>query len=296
MAQVAVLFWFYRDLPVCRNRLALLRRDNPGTPIFGLYGGDPAHEARFRAALAPELDDFWGFDQDRPAQWKWRHGDLMLAAWYEARGRALEWDHVFVAQWDLLVLEPLATLLPPLAGDELVVSGVRPVAAIEPHWNWARGGHRPEYDAFVSGARARFGPDVEPLSCVFVIAVLPRRLFAAYQELPSPETGFVEYRLPTLAAATGLRFVDDDRFRAWRPADVAAGKATRRERFLNGARRAIVLPTVLLELARRDGARLFHPYHGLFPLDRREALRAPGWAGYVAVRTVRDAVRARLCR
>ena len=31
---------------------------------------------------------------------------------------------------------------------------------------------------------------------------------------------------------------------------------------------AIVLPTVLVELTRSDGARVFHPYHGLFPMNR----------------------------
>ncbi len=37
--QLGILFWFYRDVGLCRNRLRLLRRRNPGTPIYGLYGG-----------------------------------------------------------------------------------------------------------------------------------------------------------------------------------------------------------------------------------------------------------------
>ena len=86
--RVAVLFWFYRDLPVCRNRLDLLRRDNPDASIFGLYGGDPLDAERFRLALEPDLDDFWAFDQPVSSKWKWLNGDLMLAAWYEARAEA----------------------------------------------------------------------------------------------------------------------------------------------------------------------------------------------------------------
>lgn len=293
MGGVAVLFWCYRDLPVCQNRLDQLRRHSPGVAIFGVYGGDPAGAERFRRGLGDRLDDFWAFERPASAKWKWRHGDLMLAEWFEARGRHLEWGHVFVAQWDLLVLQALDELLPPLAPDDVLLPAVRPVAALEPHWVWARGGHEADYRAFVDAVTARFGP-VEPMSCVFAVACLPRRLFEAYCELPDPETGFVEYRLPTLAAAVQLRFVHDERFDAWRPADVGAGRATRRQKLLNGSRRAVLLPTVLRELAQPGGARMFHPYHGLFPSDVTWAAKAPAWAAFAAARAARDAIAARV--
>jgi hypothetical protein len=295
VAQVAVLFWFYRDLPVCRNRLDVLRRDNPGTAIYGLFGGDLRDAERFRDALGPFLDDFWAFDRPVPSRWKWYHGDLVLAAWYEERGRHLPWDHVFVAQWDLLVLQPLADLLPPLADDEVLLAGVRPVAAVAHSYVFVRGGHEPAYRAFLESFGAQFG-EHEPISCVFVVACLPRRLLAAYRTLDDPEAGYVEYRLPTLAAAIGLRIVQDERFPVWRPADTDAGEPTRRQRFLTGARRAIRLPTVLVELARADGARLFHPYHGLFPATPRWAAEAPVWATYVTARAGWNAVAVRAKR
>jgi hypothetical protein len=295
MGRVGILFWFYRDLPVCRNRLEILRRENPDVPLFGLYGGELENALQFEEALRPLLDDFWAFDGPESSKWKWLHGDLMIAKWYEARGRDLEWDHVFVAQWDLLVLQPLAQLLPSLEPDQLLLSSVLPVSVIESAWVWSRGGHEPDYRRFVDEITAQLGP-VEPLSCVFVIAVLPRRLLDAYALLEHPETGYVEYRLPTLASAIGLRFVDDDRFSAWRPADPDQSAPTRRQRFLNGSRRAVRLPTVLAELARSDGARLFHPYHGLFPVSVPWAVRAPGWAGYVALREGRRAATAQLAR
>jgi hypothetical protein len=291
---VAVLFWFYRDLPVCENRVELLRRDNPGVAIFGLYGGDVRDAPRFREALTPFLDDFWTFDEPKTSKWKWLHGDLMLAAWYEARGRDLEWDHVFVAQWDMLVLAPVADLLPDLSADDVLLSGVRPVREVEPAWVWSKGGHEPEYRAFLDRVTERFGA-VEPMSCVFVVAALPRHLLDAYRELED-DTGYIEYRLPTLARAVGLRLVDDERFTAWRPADASAGSPTRRQRFLNGSRRPVLLPTILLERARDDGARVFHPYHGLYPVNMTWAVRSPVWATYSAVRAARQSVSARVAK
>jgi hypothetical protein len=294
--RTALLFWCYRDLPVCRNRVDVLRRENPGVPIFGLYGGAPGDAAKFRSVLEPQLDDFWSFDEPKSSKWKWLHGDLMLAAWYEARGKHLDdWDHVFVAQWDMLVLQPVRSLVPELGPDDVLLSGVLPVRAVEPAWVWSRGGHAPEYRAFLEGIESRYGP-VEPLSCVFVVACLPRRLLAAYAELPDPETGYIEYRLPTLAGAIGLRFVEDDRFSAWRPADASAGAPTRRQRFLNGSRRSVLLPSILREQSRADGARVFHPYHGLYPITAKWAVRAPVWAAYSAARAAQQSITARVHR
>jgi hypothetical protein len=292
---VALLFWFYRDLPVCRNRLEGLRDRNPHTRIFGLYGGDPDDAERFRAELSPLLDDFWAFDVVAPSKWKWRHGDLMLAAWYENRGRDLDWDHVFVVQWDMLVLEPAATLLPALAPDEVLLSGVVPVAAHTGRWVWAEGGHEPAYRGFLEMIQKEYGA-VEPLSCLFVIACLPRRLLAAYAELPDAEVGYIEYRLPTLASAVGLRLVNDERVDASQGPGANARSAGRRQSLLNGTKRAIHLPTILFEMNRRDGARLFHPYFGLFPSSPAWALKATPWAVYVGARHARQAVMARVKR
>ena len=68
----------------------------------------------------------------------------------------------------------------------------------------------------------------------------------------------MEYRLPTLAMALGLHLVENERLRAWRPANVH-GRPTRRQRFLNGVEHPVRLPTILMELARPNGAHAFHP-------------------------------------
>ena len=43
-----ILFRFYNQFDVCRERLRLLRHFNPDVPIYGLYGGPPEdwHDAR----------------------------------------------------------------------------------------------------------------------------------------------------------------------------------------------------------------------------------------------------------
>lgn len=130
----------------------------PGSRIYGLYGGPRQDESRFAGALRPHLDDFWAFRLERDRQWRWRNGDLMLSAWFTGRGESLEWDSIFVAQWDMVVVTSLARLLPPLAVGEMLVSGIRPVREVEPWWQWTQGTGAP-------GVRSVLGPRRLALRC-----------------------------------------------------------------------------------------------------------------------------------
>jgi hypothetical protein len=295
VSHVAILFWFYKDLPLCRSRLDVLRRANPDTPIFGLYGGPADDQERFRDALAPLVDDYWAFETSATAKWKWRHGDLMLTAWHEARGQHLEWTHVFVAQWDMLVLAPVATLVPELGERDVLLSGIRRVETIANDWVWVQGGHGDDYRAFVDAMESQFG-SVDPICCLFVIACLPRALLESYRDLAAPTVGYVEYRLPTVASVYGFRIVEDDRYPSWGPSSSVEGRPSGRERLVNGTRHPVRLPRILLEVARPSGARVFHPYHGIFPGTPYWALVSPLWAAYVGARSLRTAVMARVKR
>lgn len=84
--KIAILFWFYKEPQVCENRLKILRKYNPDTPIYGLYGGDSKDENIHRSILNKYLDDFYVFNKKRDTNWKWLHGDLMITDWYRERG------------------------------------------------------------------------------------------------------------------------------------------------------------------------------------------------------------------
>ena len=265
--RLAVLFWFYKEPTVCRNRIRLLRRHNPDTPIFGLYGGDPAAAGQFEDELGPLLDDFWVFADDVDRDWKWRHGDVLIARWFAERGRQLEgWDTVFVAQWDLLVTTPIRRLAPRLQLDEIALSGARPVSTVETWWPWVLGDERARYDEFVKTLDA----GVEPMCCLFIVAFLPRRFLARYAEvrLADPERGFLEYVLPSCARAFGHRFGSDKRFRPYWARDPATRDAPRRDRLLNAVGSELTLGVILSERLRPGGQRVFHPFYRWYPVWR----------------------------
>jgi hypothetical protein len=265
--QLGIVFWFYRDVVVCQNRLRLLRKRNPGLPVYGLYGGPVADAAHFATALAPLLDDFWAFPVDVDRDWKWRHGDIMLSRWFTARGVHLEWDSVVLAQWDMVAVRSMRALLPPMERGDMLISGVRPVREVESWWQWTQGAARGEYDAFMAHVARRYGPIDDPLCCQFVGIVAPKSFLAHYAEIDEPELGFLEYKIPVYAQVFGTPLVPDTCFRPWWPEEPSTSSASRAEMLVHAWRTPVRLPVMLAESVRPHGRRIFHPYHGIYPHD-----------------------------
>jgi hypothetical protein len=264
--RLAALFWFHRDPAVCADRLQLLRRVNPGLPIYGLYGGPLDQLERFRP-LERQLDDFYAFPEARSPSWKWKHGDLVIAQWHRERGAHLAWDTLAIAQWDMLFFAPLEQLFAMVGPDQLLLSGLRPVSEVESIWSWTRGGvEREEYLAFVRSIE-RAAHTQPPLCCQFVVACLPRSLLDRYGEIPEPEAGFVEYRLPTWARHFGYSFQTRHPYDIWWP-ELPAPPVWRRT--LTTSPIAIRSSVVTWNLLSPGGARIFHPFTRSYPA---------GWAG-----------------
>lgn len=272
-----MLFWCYRDVDTCTNRVRHLRRLNPRLPIYGLFGGPVTDSAVFAGRLAPWLDDFWAFPEDADRDWKWRHGDLVLARWFTERGHELAWDSVFVAQWDLVATRPLSLCLPAMHAGEMLLSGLRPVGEVERWWQWTTlADRRREYEAFLDLVARRYGAVADPLCCQFIAMVLPRTFFERYVEIAQPELGFLEYKVPVYAQAFGVPLVPDTCFRPFWPEEPGAESARRGARMFHAWPSPLRLPTMFLEAWRPGGRRVFHPYPGIYPHDVRsvgEALR-----------------------
>jgi hypothetical protein len=109
--------------------------------------------------------------------------------------------------------------------------------------------------------RASTGYSGEAWCCLSIVLALPRAFLEAYAAVERLELGFIEYRLPTWAAALGFRFCREHPFRPW-------WGATERYRLLAPLRalpREIWAPTIALNLLRPNGARIFHPWYRRTP-------------------------------
>jgi hypothetical protein len=101
----------------------------------------------------------------------------------------------------------------------------------------------------------------EPLwCCLFIVICLPRAFLQRYAAAGPPDEGFLEYKMPTLARLWGTPIRTDLGFDPWWAADPSTRDAPLRVRVLNAVGEEISPETVASELARIDGARIFHPF------------------------------------
>jgi len=260
--QPAVLFWCYRDPDLCQQRLALLRHHDPDVPVYCLYGGAPEGAAAMASALGNWIDDFWCFSPDRPPAWKWRHGDLTIAEWYRQRGHSLHWDHLFILQWDMLIAAPIRRLLDGIGADQVLLSGVRPVQEVADWWGWINGTgpeQGPEYRTFEALLRTQADYHGDLYACLFIVVSLPRRFLDRYAGSDVGEIGFLEYKIPSLAAAWGFDFWLDHPFIPWWASDPKTKDAPVNARLLNAIGAELSVEALQEELQNPSGLRLFHP-------------------------------------
>ncbi|MDX2230095.1 MAG: hypothetical protein NW220_10680 [Leptolyngbyaceae cyanobacterium bins.349] len=288
--KLAILFWFYKESEVCQNRLEILRRHNPTTPIYGLYGGDLARVDHYKSVLSPYLDDFYVFSEAKDAYWKWVQGDLMITQWFRDRGHELEWDTIIIVQWDMLVFGPVEQLFATLQPEQILLSGLRPIAEVEAEWQWTSPrvrDRREQYLEFCQHIRKTYDYQQDPLGCLFIVIALPRNFLKQYAQVPEPELGFLEYRIPMYAQILGTPFCTEHPYRAWwvdaDPLFWAKNPLRRvinsvvlkfNPNPLNPAKREISLIAIGRHLLTHNGARIFHPYEQLFPSNQWQWLRA----------------------
>ncbi len=258
---LALLFWCYKEPSVCADRVRLLRHHNPAVPIYVLFGGERAVAEQMRAAVADHVDDFWEYDGDEDATWKWRNGDRVIAAWYNARGRRMVgWSRLFVVQWDMLVATNLAPLLAEMPPQGSLFSGRLPLSEVRAWWRWVRG---PANTARLALFRLRMvlidGYFGEIYSAPFIIVCAPRKWFEKLASARFARAGFIEYRCVTFAAAWGFSHHEIDGLTAWRARHPQKKNVPVGKRLIRALKKPIETPLIEAELQRPDGQRVFHP-------------------------------------
>ena len=87
--ELCILFWFYKEVDVCENRLQLIKKYNPNAKIYGLYGGEEKNARHFKNKLKRYLDDFY-VSPLKDEDYKWINGDLMILRWFKEKGQFLK--------------------------------------------------------------------------------------------------------------------------------------------------------------------------------------------------------------
>ena len=271
----AILFWFYRDIDICKNRLRILKTYNPKTKIFGLYGGNINEFEKYKIKLNKYFNDLYCFQTSKTNQWKWRHGDLMINTWFKERGYLLNWESIVVVQWDMLIFGSIKNIFNNVKKDELLFSGLRPVNEVESWWPWVKKGsnEREDYIKCINNIKLNTEKKVKALCCLFIVVIFTRSFLEKYAYIKDEEVGFLEYKIPTYANAWGYKFHNDSLNKPWWAADPKTKSINKIEKTLIAIKQTVSLDVVKYHLSKNDGNRIFHPYFKKIPLWKIKLFR-----------------------
>ncbi|MDP1845664.1 MAG: hypothetical protein Q8L09_02840 [Candidatus Moranbacteria bacterium] len=261
MKELAILFWFYKKPLICKNHLLLLKRNNPGLRIYGLYGGDLKKVDRYKKILGEYLDDFYA-SPFKNSKWKWINGDLILLDWFRKRGKNLSWESLAVVQWDMLVFGKLAKIFRDAKRNQLYFSAFRSLDKdLENCWMWTKPGsiHRKNYLNFRKHIKKIYGYDKKILCCLFIFQIFTRSFFEKYSLVKKKYIGMLEYKIPTYAKIFKIPIFQKDTGARW-----FTKKLSKTPSPLNADSNEVSKTFIKSELRKKNGFRMFHPFNKIW--------------------------------
>jgi hypothetical protein len=252
-----ILFRFHENQAVCRDRVNLLRQHNPGTPIYGLYGGGETLYPRVEQSFAGELAHLYCL-RGKTATWKWLNGDLAIREWHQAVGRALDFDMLHVVEWDLVLLDSLEKIYGGVPKGGLAITGLVPLRAIKDKWIWPQlqSWWVPQWERLLAHSRENYDYEAEPYASLGPGLALPKTFLDLYADGEVPELCHDEVRLPLFAQNFGFDLYDTGFYQGWFDA--------RAEAFFNCTNQEVGLEVIRSELANPGGRRAFHPCRAVY--------------------------------
>lgn len=255
-----ILFVFYKNLEVCANRLAIIRQLNPGTKIYGLFGGRECNFSAAAETLGQQMEDIYCL-RGRSAVWKWLHIDLAIRHWYQEVGRALPFDVLHVIEWDLLPLAPLSAIYSGVPEKAVGLTALTPIKEIEKQWMWSRlDPFRSDLADLIDWAGKAHAYAAEPFASLGPGPCLPKEFLEQYAGAEVPEICHDEIRLPLFAQLLGFEVCQNGLCESI--LDPAIWP------YFNCSQTEIELPVILDELSKPGARRAFHPYYKNFDLSQ----------------------------
>jgi len=253
----AILFRFHRRIEVCRDRISLLRKLNPGLPVYGMYGGPDREAGVYKDGLGPLLDGFYHLTAG-DAEWRRLNFDAALSLWYRDFGCGVAFDVLHYIEWDLLLLESVEKIYAHIPRESLGLTGLVVLEEIIKDWFWftryeRSSEYRSQWKQLLAYVKKNYGYNMKPCACVNPGGVFPRRFIDKLSSCDIPQLCHEEVRIPLFAQVFGFRMSDTRLF--------FRGAEGEREIFncLGSDRYAVKDETIARHMKNPSGRRAFHP-------------------------------------
>ncbi len=246
-----ILFRFHRNPTVCKNRLEILKKINPGIKIFGLFDYKRKYK-KFR-----KLDNYFEnvyFIEDKTNKWFWKNGDLALRMWYKGFGKNISFDMLHVIEWDLLILDSLDNVYGKIPKNGMGLTALRDLKGIEKRWTWtSKEPSKSQWKKLLQFVKKEFKYDKTPYGSLGPGACLPKKFLKRYANVEVPELCNDELRLPLFGQVFGFKLYNTS-FYSKRWFD------RRQFKYFNCRGLEVELSTITNELKKPSGRRVFHPF------------------------------------
>lgn len=211
-----IIFRYYKHANICKNKLEILKKQNPDTPIYGIFGGDPQVKTKFNKPIAHFFEDIYVI-HNKSAEWKWLNGDITLRSWYKKVGKDIDFTHAFICDWDIILTKPLDKIIEiiDLKGDELGISGLRPLKEVEHRWTWtSKEHHRKNWLRLLEFVKKNYNYNQEPFASLGAGTIYPKEFLKAYSEAKVLEVTQEEQRIPLYAQILGFK-LKNNKYDPW---------------------------------------------------------------------------------
>ena len=244
VSQRALLYIFYGAPATCAHRLRIFRELNPELKIYGICTAGLAQKSRFQI-VEDQCDHLW-YLPDHDAKWCWYNLDKVACTWFEEVGRTLDFEKIFVVDWDLLMLEPVDRWLDQVGADEVKIIDVWENK--KPDTNFWTSSRYPEYALFKQRLSEEMPHGYRLLNAFLFAYACTKASFSKFSSKVISLPGYCEFRLPTVMASTGLRVGNFQRPENWGTFATVTGLSISKK-------------LIKAELSDPQGFRMFHPVY-----------------------------------
>ena len=271
-----ILFWFYKDIDICKNRLLLLRKYNPNSNIFWLFWWNDDEAEYFKNELEFWLNDFYQIKEIGSFR-KRIHGDLMILERFNNRWIHLHRDSIIISQRDMIAFDSFEHIFADIEKDQLYLpqygfvdskfedkrrrTSKRLYESMD-DLGKTKSYTYPNYIEFKKYVNHAYWYDKLIPYCIFMTAVLSRSFLLKYSQLPNIELWFLEYKIPTYAKI--LWFDIYDKLYLWEKEDNPETWNTP----MNALQIEVNKDFIDFELQKSSWWRVFHPYFHIYDFSK----------------------------
>lgn len=208
-AKSIILFRFYKDFEIARERIKILRHFNPSIPVHGLFGGQPEDHERALNVLGDLTENIWNFGSNETPKWKWFHTDLIQKAWFRDIGHKIDFDFMFSYEYDILTAASLLDIYPDTDDNTLTLAAVDLLKNVEKRWDWtSKEPSKSRFVQFSNYMNQKYSIKQQKYVCLGPGPLLPRKFIEKFSDTEDIDLVHEEIAYPAYAEALGFKLAD----------------------------------------------------------------------------------------